>query len=41
MALIADRGTMSDDPILFALTDRASWAAGGLVLGIGLAASLA
>ncbi len=38
--LIAHRGEMHDDPILFALKDRASIAVAALCLGIGLLATL-
>jgi hypothetical protein len=30
--MIANRGELHDDPLVFALTDRMSWAAGASVL---------
>ncbi len=37
--MLCHRRQMHDDPIVFALRDRVSWAVGGLVLAVGLAAS--
>ena len=37
MAMIAHRGEMDDDPVVYALRDRMSWACAVLVLLIGLA----
>lgn len=37
--LFADRGQMSDDPIIFATRDRVSYIAGAIVLGLLLAAA--
>jgi hypothetical protein len=38
---LARRGILNDDPIVFALKDPASYAAGGLAAGLMLAASFA
>ena len=38
LLLLADRGTVDDDPVIFALRDRASWLTGLLVVAIGLIA---
>jgi hypothetical protein len=32
--LLSSRNQMHDDPVVFALTDRVSWAVGGLALGV-------
>lgn len=37
--LMAHRGTLHSDPVLFAATDRVSYAAGALLLAIGVAAA--
>jgi 4-hydroxybenzoate polyprenyltransferase len=38
--MLCHRRLMHDDPIVFALRDRVSWAVGGLVLAVGLAAAI-
>lgn len=41
MVMIAHRGNMDDDPIVFAVGDRTSRICGLLIAGIGVAGSLA
>jgi len=40
MVMVAHRGGMHDDPIVFAVKDRTSWICGGLVLGFATAGAL-
>lgn len=40
MVLVAHRGGMHDDPIVYAVKDRTSWVCGGLVLGFAVAGTL-
>jgi 4-hydroxybenzoate polyprenyltransferase/phosphoserine phosphatase len=40
LVLVTHRGGMTDDPMVYALKDRASLAAGGLVAGLAVAGSL-
>ena len=36
--LLAHRGMLDEDPLVFALTDRQSWLISAIILAIGLAA---